>query len=269
MSTSASHNRRSFYRQAMCLRVDLRVSGLRIAVPATLVDLSAGGCQLHARTMLQPQSACEFNLPREGMPPLRLPGKLRKVTYTAHDRTFRYAVGFDSLNDATRDALSRFIHEEQRKAIATTKRGGDDDLSTKPKPSTRLQELRAHRRAEVNIPVQYSVKNATGSHEAIAIDVSTGGIRVLTDQVLRQEWELVLRFKLPDDVLSAINARNSRGIVPRPFQEVRLAACALPGVKQTRGRYVQSLVWIDPDPEATQEIDRFIEAARLTALRRR
>ena len=250
-------NRRSFYRQAMYLRVDVRVAGIRIPVPSTLVDISAGGCQIHARTMIKPHVAIEFDLPRAGMPPLRLSGKLRKVTYTASDRTFRYAVEFDSLSEATRDDLARFIHEEQRRALSLARRGSEEE---RPKPSTRLQELRAHRRVEVNLPVTYTVGNTPGSYEGVAVDVSTGGLRLISDRVLRQEWDVTIRFTLPNEVLRLMHSRSG---AQRPFSELRLTARPLPGVKQTRGRYMQSLVWVNPDPQITDEIHRFVEATTL------
>lgn len=262
MSVSpASSNRRSFYRQPMYLRIDVRVAGVRIPIPSTLVDISAGGCQIHARTMLKPHLAIEFDLPRTGMPPLRLSGKLRKVAYTASDRTFRYAAEFDGLNDPTRDDLARFIHEEQRRSLSQVRRGGDEE---RPKPSTRLQELRASRRVEVNLPVICSVGTTQGNFEGVAVDVSTGGVRLISDRVLRQEWDVTIRFTLPNDVLRVL---HSRAGIQRPFSELRLVARPLPGVKQTRGRYMQSLVWVNPDPQVTDEIHRFVEAAQYTSLR--
>lgn len=252
-------NRRSFYRQAMYLRIDVRVAGVRIPVPSTLVDISAGGCQIHARTMIKPHVAIEFDLPRVGLPPLRLSGKLRKVTYTASDRTFRYAIEFDSLGDVTRDDLARFIHEEQRRILSISRRGTDDE---RPKPSMRLQELRAHRRIEVNLPVTYTVGDTPGKYEGVAVDVSTGGVRLISDRVLRQEWDVNIRFTLPNDVLRVLHSRSG---AQRPFSELRLVARPLPGVKQTRGRYMQSLVWVNPDPHITDEIRRFVEANTLAA----
>jgi c-di-GMP-binding flagellar brake protein YcgR len=265
MSASASTNRRSFYRQPMYVRVDLRVAGVRIPVAATLVDISAGGCQFHARTMLKPHVAVEFSLPRRDAAALRLSGKLRKVTYTASDRTFRYAVEFDSLSDSTRDDLARFIHDEQRHAISQSRGASDED---RPKPSTRLQEQRAHHRVEVNIPIRYSIGPSGALYEAVAIDVSTGGVRILSDQVLRQEWDIALRFTLPNDVLRAMHARAG-GNTQRPFAELKLIARPLPGVKQTRGRYMQSLIWVNPDPQMTEEIARFVDAVQVTRLKRK
>jgi hypothetical protein len=213
--------------------------------------------------MLKPHVAIEFDLPRGGMPRLRLAGKLRKVTYTASDRTFRYAIAFDSLSEATRDDLARFIHEEQRRALSLTRRGFEEEG---PKPPTRLQELRAHRRVEVNIPVSFTVGTTPGMFEGVAVDVSTGGLRLISDRVLRQEWDVNVRLTLPNDVLRVLHARSGS---QHPFSELRLKARPLPGVKQTRGRYMQSLVWVNPDPHVTDEINRFVEAAQYTSLRAR
>jgi c-di-GMP-binding flagellar brake protein YcgR len=258
-------NRRLFYRQAMYLRINLRVSGLRVPVPATLIDLSGGGGMVQSRTMLRPHTPAEFDLPREGQPHLRLGGKIRKVTYSANDRTFRYALEFDALSDETREALLRFIIEEQRRTISLSKRGTD---IAKPVLSTRIQEQRAHRRIELNMPVRYDIVDRTGVYAATAVDISTGGIRLIGEQVLRQEWTISIRFTLPSDVLRVVTHVKGAQRSTAPFQELRLQARVLPGVKQSRGKYVQSLVWLHPDPRATDEIDRFVQAAQYASLRR-
>jgi c-di-GMP-binding flagellar brake protein YcgR len=256
-------NRRVFYRQPMYLRINLRVSGVRAPVPATLVDLSGGGGMVTARTILKPQAAVEFDLPREGQPHLRLPGKVRKVSYSASDRSFKYAVEFETVDHETQEALLRFIIDEQRRTISVARRG--DHATVKPKLS-RLQEQRAHRRIDVNIPIRISLVDVPGSMEAVAIDVSTGGCRILIEHVLRQEWEVILRFTFPNDVLRAQQPGRADGRAASPFQELKVNARALPGIKQLRGKYIQSLVWVHPDPKITQEISRFVQAAQLAAL---
>ena len=261
---AAPSNRRVFYRQPMYLRINLRVSGVRAPVPATLVDLSGGGGMVTARTMLKTQLPVEFDLPRDGLPHLRLPGKIRKVSYSPSDRTFKYAVEFDTLDHDAREALLRFIIDEQRRTISIARRG--DGAHTKPKLS-RLQEQRAHLRIDVNIPVRISIVDVPGMMEAVAIDVSTGGARILIDHVLRQEWVVTLRFTFPNEVLKAQHARPE-GRTAAPFQELRVNARALPGIKKSRNKYIQSLVWVNPDPKITEEISRFVQAAQLAALRK-
>lgn len=248
----------------MFTRVDLRAEGLRIPVPSTLVDISGGGCQLHARTMLKPHIAVEFDLPRQAAAPLRLSGELVKVSYTANDRTFRYGVDFGTLTDVTRDELSRFIAMEQRKSIALTKRGETAEIRS-GRPPLRIQELRSAQRVEVNFPVKYSLSTGPQNYEGIAIDVSTGGMRMLSEQVLRQEWTVTLRIAFPSDALRlARAARGERSHTLIPFREIKVTARPLPGIKQTRGKYMQSLVWVNPDPLATNEISRFVDATRLS-----
>ncbi len=269
-SPAAPNNRRNYFRQPMYQRINLRVAGVRIAVPATLVDISGGGCLLHARTMLKPQTEVEFDLPRPDAPVLRLGGKLRKVTYTASDRTFRYAVEWNALDTETHDQLLKFILDEQRRTISGTRKAPDaEGLSSKPKPSTRLQELRAHRRVEVNFPVLYTLRENPATYSATAVDVSTGGLRIITEQVLRQEWLVTLNFTLPNEPLRAMHQAKGTKTSVTPFTEMRLMARPLGGVKNSRGRFVQSLSWIAPDPRATQEISRFIAAVQLTSHGRR
>lgn len=246
-------NRRLSYRQKMALPIDLRVSGFGAPVSATLEDLSGGGGMVGARSALKVNAVVEFDLPRDGQPHLRLPGKIRKVTFMPSDRTFKYAVEFQNLDAETREALHRYINEQQRRTLAVTRHGVEPKLSKQ-----QTSEQRAHRRIEVEIPVRISIVDVPGQMEATLIDVSTGGVRILIQHVLRQEWVVTLRFTLPSDVL--------RG--GPPFNEIKVSARALPGIKQLRNKYIQSLVWVHPDPAITAEINRFVQAAHLVALRR-
>ncbi len=247
-------NRRTAYRHPMALPIDLRVSGVRAPVAATLTDLSGGGGMISARAALKEKSAVEFDLPREGQPHLRLPGRIRKVTFMPSERAFKYAVEFENLDDETREALHRFIVLEQRRDLAVTRRGTEPS-----KPTRSAQEQRAHRRIDVDVPVRIAIVEVPGSMEATLVDVSTGGARILIDHVLRQEWVVNLRFTLPSEMLKGDAA---------PFKEMRINARALPGIRQQRGKYIQTLAWVHPDPMMTAEINRFVQAAHLTALRR-
>jgi c-di-GMP-binding flagellar brake protein YcgR len=253
LPSSEPSNRRSFYRLALYQRIDVRAAGVRVSIPATLVDISGGGCRFHSRTMLNPQTAVDYELPRPRMPSLRLSGLLRKVTYAPNDRTFHYAMEFSALTDEAREELLRFIAEEQRRSITGAPMVEAEQPARTP---LRLQEQRAQRRVEVNVPVRYTVVDVPEHFTATAIDISTGGIRIIGDAILRREWTVTLRFTFP----------NLQGTPP--FRELRMRATPLPGVKQSRGRYVQSLSWLTPDPEDANEIQRFVQAMRLTSLRR-
>ncbi len=250
MAAPATSNRRLFYRQPMFVRVDLRVAGFRVPIPATVVDLSGGGCALVARTMLKAHTQVEFVLPRPDAPPLRLNGRLVKVNYVPSDRTFRYAMSFEATADDVHDELLRFISHEQRRNIAAAR---GEELERAPAAPTRPQQMRAERRIEVNIPVRYSVPDTNGILVGTALDLSTGGARIITDRVLRQEWNVLVRFNLPNGDSNA---------------ELRANARPLPGVKTLRGRYVHSLAWANPDPRFTDEIDRFVQHMRLATMRR-
>ncbi|MDE2481302.1 MAG: PilZ domain-containing protein [bacterium] len=249
MST-ATQNRRLFFRLPLFVRVDLRVAGLRVPIPATVTDISGGGCALQTRTMLKPRTVVEFYLPRADAAPLRLAGSLVKVNYVPGDRTFRYAIAFEAMPDDVHDALLRYISHEQRRAIAAAR--GEELEATGAQGAPRLQEMRAGRRIEVNIPVRYSTPDAQGTFVGTAVDLSTGGARLITERILRQEWNVIVRFNLPHGATT----------------ELRLHAHPLPGVKSTRGRYLQSVAWTNPDPRDTEAIDRFVQHARLASLGR-
>jgi c-di-GMP-binding flagellar brake protein YcgR len=254
----------------MYLRINLRVAGIRVAIPSTLIDISAGGCQLHARTMLKPRVGIEYDLPRQGRPSLRIAGTIKKVTYTPDDRTFRYAVEFDALDYGVRDELLRFITEEQRRVISGTRGTAPEptEVADASKTLTRLQELRGAHRVEVNVPVRYTVGDSPSPFSGTAVDISTGGIRVIVDQVLRQEWNVTVRFTLPNEMLKTLAQLRGNAASMRPFSELKFLARPLGGVKQSRGRFVQSLVFVNPDPQQTDEISRFVQVAKLTTLRR-
>ncbi len=263
-------NRRLYYRQPMYLRIDLRVAGVRIAIPATLIDISGGGCQVHARTMLKPRAAVEFDLSRAGHSDLHVGGAIKKVSYTPEDRVFRYAIQFDKLDARTRDELLRFVIAEQRRAISGVRAMQDAPAqNTLQRSATRLRELRSAHRVEVNIPVRYAVGETPNTFDATAIDIGTGGIRVIVDQVLRQEWSVTVRFTLPNETLKMLaQMRGSSAEAMRPFSELKAVARPLGGVKQSRGRFVQSLMFVNPDAQLIDEINRFVQATKLTTLRR-
>ena len=264
-----SPNRRLYYRQPMYLRINLRIAGVRVAVPATLIDISGGGCQIHARTMVKPRAGIEFELPRAGQSDLRITGIIKKVTYAPEDRIFRYSIQFETLEAQVRDELLRFVIEEQRRAISGTKVQTEIAAVPVRKLSTRLRELRTAYRVEINVAVKYSIGDSPAMQHGTAIDLSTGGLRLILDQVLRQEWLVTLRFTLPNETLKALaQSRGNSAPSMRPFNELKLVARPLPGVKELRGRYVQSLTFINPEAAQTDEISRFVQAARLTAIRK-
>ena len=256
----------------MYLRIDLRVAGVRVAVPCTLVDISGGGCQIHARTMLKPRVAVDFDLPRPGREPLVISGTIKKVTYTPENRTFAYKIEFNTLTVARRDELLRFVVDEQRrglKRVRSSAESAPDPETARHKAMTRIQELRGSLRVEVNFPVIYTVDSSSTMFEGIAIDVSTGGLRVIVDQVLRQEWAVTVRFTPPNDGLKVLHQqRGTDAQAMRPFGELRLMARPLAGVAQSRSGFVQSLVFVNPDAQALEEIARFVHVTKLTSLRR-
>jgi c-di-GMP-binding flagellar brake protein YcgR len=248
---SLDSNRRRHFRQSMYVRVDLRVASRGAAVPATLIDLSGGGCRVEARTMLRPRVAVEFELPRPGAPALPLTGILRKGLYLPRERTFHYAIEFDGLDAAVREALSRFVAEEQRRAIAGR---GTPEMPELQRPTgPRLHARRAHPRIEINTPVRYTIGEVSAARNATAVDVGCGGIRLITGQVLRPEWNVRISMTLPAS--------------EREAGEIRVTCRPLAGVRQSRGQYIQSLAFVDPDPDVTRRIQNFVENSRLTRLR--
>jgi hypothetical protein len=233
----------------MYVRIDLRVAGQGSAIPATLLDLSEGECRIEARTMLRPHVAVEFDLPRPEEPVLSLAGIIRKGVYLPRDRTFHYAVVFDALDAAQRAELTRFVTEEQRRAVSAKRAAPMAELRRPAGP--RLQKRRVHPRVELNAPVRYTIGEVSAAGNATAVDLGCGGIRLISGQVLRQEWNVRITMTLPE---------HEPGVI-------RVLCRPLGGVQHSRGRFVQSLAFVDPDPDVTRRIARFIDTARITRLR--
>ena len=230
--------------------IHFRVTGVRETLPATLVNISGGGCQIDAAVLVQTRLPVRFNLPRPGMTDLTLTGKIRRIRHTKHDRTYHYGIAFEIVDETERDELLRFIGEEQLRALKGTRAS-----VSPPPPPKRLLEQRSCVRTVASFPVRYTVPEQPDvTYEALALDLSTGGMRIVTDRILRREWNIGVKISLPNDVL--------RTAVP--FAPLSLLASPLPGIRNSRGRYVHSLSFRNPSAAAIDEILRFIRANELS-----
>lgn len=245
-----AQNKRASYRQPMYTPIHLRVTELRETLPATLVNISGGGCRIAAAVLVQTRFPVRFNLPRPGLTDLVLTGTIRRIRHAKHDRTYHYGVAFQIADESERDELLRFVGEEQLRALKGTRASAGPP----PRPK-RLLEQRSCARTVASFPVRYTVPEQPGvTHEALALDLSTGGMRIVTDRILRREWNINVNISLPSEGLRTA----------APFMPLSLLASPLPGIRNSRGRYVHSLSFQNPSAAAIDEILRFIRANELS-----
>lgn len=206
----------------------LRAQGLDVAINANIRDISAGGCKLDSRVKLTLRQAVRLELPQAGNPPLLVTGSVVRASMTLADRVHHYGVRFNIETAALRDMLVGYIKVFGQKHLSDAGR-------------------RVTGSVDVKFPVTVNV-SGVGHFVATAIALNTGGMRLASDRVLRQEWKLKLDVKLPG------------GMIGSPVMV--LAATVKPGVKPVRGTFVQDVEFVDPELRAVGEIERVMIEAR-------
>jgi len=254
---AGSGNRRTYYRQPIYSTINLRIPGVRAPIVATLVDLSGGGCLINTRTMLQERYPVQFDLVNAAEAKLTLTGRIRKARYTRTDHTFHYGVEFSFLDETEREELLRFISHEQRRTLTGR-------VESTIRSASYPRDLRNHHRVDTSFPVQCNVSGLSHPFVVDAVDVSAGGMRVLTGRILRQEWAIELRFTLPNDVLRKVRQFAGGNIAKgHPFNEMSVTGQALPGLTPANAQFIQRLTFHRPNPHTISELQRFVNAVRL------
>jgi len=256
-SQNGSGNRRTYYRQPIYSTIHLRIQGVRAPILATLVDISGGGCLINTRTMLQERYPVQFDLGNGTEARLTLTGRIRKARYTRSDHTFHYGIEFSFLNEVEREELLRFISQEQRRTLTGR-------VESTIRAASFPRELRSNHRVDTSFPVHCNVSGLSHPFVVDAVDISAGGMRVLTSRILRQEWAIELRFTLPNDVLRKVRQFAGGNIAKgHPFNEMIVTGQALPGLTPSNAQFVQRLTFYRPNPHTISELQRFVNAVRL------
>ena len=126
-------------------------------------------------------------------------------------------------------------------------------------------------RAQVEFPVYYELVGRPGERSALANDLSGGGLRLVGDEDLIREQEIVLRFTLPSEFLETFKEykeveeitpfgpRKKR--VPKPpvkFEEMRLRAKSLiMFFGLPRKMFIHGMQFVDISDRVRDEIQRF------------
>lgn len=149
--------------------------------------------------------------------------------------------------------------------------------------ATITERQRQTYRASVEFPVLYVVAGRPGARNALANDLSAGGLRIIGDEDFFDETTLQLRFTLPNELISSVtvekeivqttpHGRTTRKIKvpPEPFREMSLNAKVVAAFWSLhRRRFSHGLRFVALDDETQEEIQRFIHVWQIRQLRER
>jgi len=207
-------------RVLLSLDVAAKVSGYPKPIPVTLIDLSATGCRVTARSVLLVGATLEFRLQLS-----------RKVDVAARARVLRcvptalggmeYGLEFAPFSAGDLAALRAFVEEE----------------------SSRTHREKSAARIEVEFPVECILQGQKDAIAALAIDLGRGGMRFACEQALPEGSALALRFVLPGDPATA-KSMVMRGRIVQRTHQFR--------------EYHHSIAFVDPDALDIERIERFM-----------
>lgn len=252
-------NRKS-YRLVSNIPVEIHVENIAVPIPATLGDISEGGCQIVSRVLLVRGSKLQFKLPIEKKAPLALSGVIRSVASNADKKTYLYGVQFEKLRAADQDTIYQFVVDKQRHDLHSRTRATEI-------AAAQSKTGRASFRAQRMFSVRFVVVGLPISSTAVALDLSRGGTRIAFDEQMRDDRLVELRFTLPSDVLSAVKLHAHAKT--HEFSELRITAKIIPGAERVKGKFVYRLIFQNPSQAFQDEIDRYVHAAQLTELKKR
>jgi c-di-GMP-binding flagellar brake protein YcgR len=192
-------------------------------VRVTVIDLSLGGCRLRAASILLTGSEIRFNLPAGGRN-IPIVGKIRHNSGSSAD-ALEYGVEFAKLAPDDSNVLDRFLEEERSKSAAA-----DSAI-----------------RVDTEFEVTCSMAGTKDEINALALDLSRGGMRLAFEKRIAEGSTLSMRFTLPNG--EARRSLQVRGKVVHATQQFR--------------EFHHSVVFVDISPAVGDEIERVVRALRL------
>ena len=128
-----------------------------------------------------------------------------------------------------------------------------------PKGPQIAKPTAAQKRSSFRMPVEFDVRYAlhgrTGRRQGRAYDLSSGGLRLATDEDLLVESVLDMDFSLPDAFLAELTIEAH----PLPFAPMRASAVVLSTYfMPATQRFAYGVKFLDPDPALTEELQRFV-----------
>ena len=134
----------------------------------------------------------------------------------------------------------------------------------------------------VAFPVKYRRDGRPGATVAEANDLSAGGLKLICNEPFPKDVILTLEFTLPQEVLSVLSNAPVQDPSPfgprgelrpkpkdprRPFEPMSIKAKVAARLKDSSGRVVLGVQFLDADAFTREEIQRYIHAAQLYKIR--
>lgn len=211
------------FRLRLSSAVEATVDGFPNPVRVTVIDLSLGGCRLRAASILLTGSEIRFNLPIGGKS-IPVVGKIRHNSASSAD-SLEYGIEFAKLAPGDSKALDRFLEEERSQSAAA-----DSAI-----------------RVDTEFDVTCSMAGTKDEINALALDLSRGGMRLAFEKRIAEGSTLSMQFTLPNG--EAGRLLQVRGKVVHATQQFR--------------EFHHSVVFVDISPAVGEEIERFVRALRL------
>ena len=271
------NNQRKTFRQAVDIPVELTVRDYPVSVHAQLMDLSAEGCRVRSLISLEKDKAVSFEFKVAGKP-LILRGRIAARKKLVGQAFYEYGIAFDKLQTAQADAVVKEVMELQRRAAIS--RSEARDGATIAPPPGKGQKRTAYR-AMTQFPIKYRREGRVGLTDAEANDLSVGGLRLITNEVFPKDASVILEFTLPQEVLSVFSDSGepdpspfgNRGYAEkksdrrRPFEPMTIKAKIAARLKDSSGRIVLGVQFLDVDAFTREEIQRYIHAVQIYKMR--
>jgi hypothetical protein len=177
--------------------------------------------------------------------------------------------------------MFRFGGEKKRPAAPSAEGTATATREPAPQAGGGPGNKRSAFRAEVEFPIYYELVGRPGERRAMASDLSAGGLRVLLDEDLIRDQEVLLHFTLPSDFLehfpeykdvsedTPFGPRKKRvKRPPRKFSEMHVRGKA----KATffnlpRALFIHGMEFVDISEGTMDEIQRFAHYWQLNELR--
>lgn len=156
-----------------------------------------------------------------------------------------------------------------------------------PKKLLKAQLTAAQKRSSFRMPVEfdvlYALQGREGRRYGRANDLSAGGLRLSSDEDLLPGSILDLDFQLPDDFLAELQIEKEVmeqtpfglrpemiKVQPPPFAPIHMRAKVLSTFFDLEGRALaHGAMFIDIDPIAQEELQRFVHLWQLNRIRER
>lgn len=271
------NNKRQTFRQDLEIPIEMKVTGYPVSVYGTLMDMSAEGCRVRSLIALEKGMALRFPIRGASGKSLELRGRIAARKKIVGQAFYEYGIAFDKIATADSDAVIQFIMEFQRRAAADRSEVKDAAVAAKPGAQ------RGTYRAVVAFPIKYRREGRPGATIAEANDLSAGGLRLICNEPMPADVVLALEFTLPQEVLSVFKGSHvtedpspfgNRGITRpkpkdprRPFEPMTIRGKVAARLKDSSGRIVLGIQFMDADSFTREEIQRYIHAVQLYKIR--